>query len=50
MRVFITDATGCIGSKIVEELIRAGHRVTEGSSSPDQLSSLIALRSKRHPA
>ena len=42
MRVFLTGATGWIGSVIAEELIAAGHSVTGLTSAPDKADRLTA--------
>ncbi|EJN02079.1 SDR family oxidoreductase [Phyllobacterium sp. YR531] len=46
MHVFVTGATGWVGSAIVEDLILAGYRVTGLARSADKAAGLIAMGSK----
>ena len=46
MRVFLTGASGAIGSRLVPQLIAAGHEVTGTHSSPSSAGRLQALGAK----
>ena len=48
MRVFVTGASGFIGSAVMPELLAAGHRITELACTDDSAAKMEAAGAQVH--